>query len=95
MGEKSMPSHTLLFCAVFSLHIRSHITFSSIFPELNGLLQRQVEQLSGGELQRFAIAMCCVQKADVYMFDEPSSYLDVKQRLRAAALIRDMIAATT
>ncbi|VDO18498.1 unnamed protein product [Heligmosomoides polygyrus] len=63
--------------------------------ELNGLLQRQVEQLSGGELQRFAIAMCCVQKADVYMFDEPSSYLDVKQRLRAAALIRDMIAATT
>ncbi|KHJ77199.1 ABC transporter, ATP-binding protein [Oesophagostomum dentatum] len=63
--------------------------------ELDGLLQRQIEQLSGGELQRFAIAMCCVQKADVYMFDEPSSYLDVKQRLRAAALIRDMIAATT
>ncbi|PIO68475.1 ABC transporter, ATP-binding protein, partial [Teladorsagia circumcincta] len=63
--------------------------------ELDGLLQRQIEQLSGGELQRFAIAMCCIQKADVYMFDEPSSYLDVKQRLRAAALIRDMIAATT
>ncbi|RCN39608.1 ABC transporter, ATP-binding protein [Ancylostoma caninum] len=63
--------------------------------ELDGLLQRQIEQLSGGELQRFAIAMCCIQKADVYMFDEPSSYLDVKQRLRAASLIRDMIAATT
>ncbi|XGW13341.1 hypothetical protein V3C99_000015 [Haemonchus contortus] len=63
--------------------------------ELDGLLQRQIEQLSGGELQRFAIAMCCIQKADVYMFDEPSSYLDVKQRLRAAALIRDMIAGNT
>ncbi|VDM81800.1 unnamed protein product, partial [Strongylus vulgaris] len=63
--------------------------------ELDGLLQRQIEQLSGGELQRFAIAMCCIQKADVYMFDEPSSYLDVKQRLRAASLIRDMIGATT
>ncbi|KAK5986959.1 ATP-binding cassette sub-family E member 1 [Trichostrongylus colubriformis] len=63
--------------------------------ELDGLLQRSIEQLSGGELQRFAIAMCCIQKADVYMFDEPSSYLDVKQRLRAAALIRDMIATTT
>ncbi|VDM60110.1 unnamed protein product [Angiostrongylus costaricensis] len=63
--------------------------------ELNGLLQRQIDQLSGGELQRFAIALCCVQKAEVYMFDEPSSYLDVKQRLRAASLIRDMISSTT
>ena len=38
--------------------------------------------LSGGELQRFAISVVVVQKADVYMFDEPSSYLDVKQRLK-------------
>ncbi|CAD6198953.1 unnamed protein product [Caenorhabditis auriculariae] len=59
--------------------------------ELTGVLNRQIEQLSGGELQRFAIAMCCVQRADVYMFDEPSSYLDVKQRLKAAAIIREMI----
>uniref|UniRef100_A0A914RH63 ABC transporter domain-containing protein n=1 Tax=Parascaris equorum TaxID=6256 RepID=A0A914RH63_PAREQ len=49
-----------------------------------------VEQLSGGELQRFAIAMCIVQQADVYMFDEPSSYLDVKQRLNAAKIIREL-----
>jgi translation initiation factor RLI1 len=27
-----------------------------------------IDQLSGGELQRFAIAVCCVQKADVYVF---------------------------
>lgn len=38
--------------------------------------------LQGGELQRFAIAVVVVQRADVYMFDEPSSYLDVKQRLK-------------
>ncbi len=38
--------------------------------------------LSGGELQRFAIGIVAVQDADVYMFDEPSSYLDVKQRLK-------------
>uniref|UniRef100_A0A8R1DWG1 ATP-binding cassette sub-family E member 1 n=1 Tax=Caenorhabditis japonica TaxID=281687 RepID=A0A8R1DWG1_CAEJA len=62
--------------------------------ELRGLLTRNIEQLSGGELQRFAIAMCCVQKADVYMFDEPSSYLDVKQRLKAAAIIRERISDT-
>lgn len=33
--------------------------------ELNEVLERQVTQLSGGELQRFAIAMSCIQKADV------------------------------
>lgn len=59
--------------------------------ELQPVLQRDVEQLSGGELQRFAIAVACVQKADVYMFDEPSSYLDVKQRLKAASTIRDLL----
>jgi ATP-binding cassette subfamily E protein 1 len=50
-----------------------------------------VTHLSGGELQRFAIGTVCVQKADVYMFDEPSSYLDVKQRLSAARVIRSLL----
>ena len=35
--------------------------------ELNDVLEREVNQLSGGELQRFAIAMTCIQKADVYV----------------------------
>ncbi|KAI0676323.1 P-loop containing nucleoside triphosphate hydrolase protein, partial [Trametes maxima] len=59
--------------------------------ELNEVLTREVGQLSGGELQRFAIAMSCIQKADVYMFDEPSSYLDIKQRLKAAEVIRELL----
>ena len=76
--------------------------------ELNDVLTREVSQLSGGELQRFAIAMSCIQKADVcvaiilayllslmlayrYMFDEPSSYLDIKQRLKAAEVIRELL----
>ncbi|KAH9947541.1 P-loop containing nucleoside triphosphate hydrolase protein [Amylocystis lapponica] len=59
--------------------------------ELNEVLQREVPQLSGGELQRFAIAMSCIQHADVYMFDEPSSYLDIKQRLKAAEVIRQLL----
>ncbi|KAL3879506.1 hypothetical protein ACJMK2_031802 [Sinanodonta woodiana] len=52
---------------------------------------RNVEDLSGGELQRFACAMVCIQKADIYMFDEPSSYLDVKQRLKVAKAIRNLV----
>lgn len=35
--------------------------------------------------------MAAVQKADIYMFDEPSSYLDVKQRLTAARVIRELL----
>jgi ATP-binding cassette, sub-family E, member 1 len=33
--------------------------------DLNAVLEREVSQLSGGELQRFAIAMTCVQRADM------------------------------
>jgi ATP-binding cassette subfamily E protein 1 len=36
--------------------------------DLRPVLDRDVEQLSGGELQRFAIAVACVQMADVYVF---------------------------
>ena len=63
--------------------------------ELKNVLNREVENLSGGELQRFALGMTCVQDANVYMFDEPSSYLDVKQRLRAAEIIRSLLNPTT
>ncbi|KAF3837504.1 hypothetical protein F7725_004968 [Dissostichus mawsoni] len=54
-------------------------------------VKRNVEDLSGGELQRFACAVVCIQRADIFMFDEPSSYLDVKQRLKAAITIRYII----
>ncbi|KAF1356830.1 ABC transporter family protein [Delphinella strobiligena] len=59
--------------------------------ELKQVFDRDIDLLSGGELQRFAIAIVCVQKADVYMFDEPSSFLDVKQRLAAGRLIRSLL----
>jgi len=58
--------------------------------ELSHLQEREIKDLSGGELQRFAIAILCVQNCDVYMFDEPSSYLDVRQRINAARVIRGL-----
>lgn len=58
--------------------------------ELDHLSERNIGDLSGGELQRFAIAVLCVQTADVYMFDEPSSYLDIKQRMVASGVIRGL-----
>ena len=33
--------------------------------DLDAVRQRNVEDLSGGELQRFACAVLCVQQADV------------------------------
>jgi len=59
--------------------------------DLSVVLEREIGMLSGGELQRFIIAMTCVQQADIYMFDEPSSYLDVKQRLKAGRMIRSLL----
>ena len=41
---------------------------------LNQLLDREIQQLSGGELQRMAICATLMREADVYFFDEPSSY---------------------
>lgn len=58
--------------------------------QLTHVQTRDIEMLSGGELQRFAIAMIAVQEADVYMFDEPSSYLDVRQRIKASQVIRSL-----
>ena len=59
--------------------------------DLLHIRDREIAALSGGELQRFACAMVCIQDGDIFMFDEPSSYLDVKQRLNAARTIRSLI----
>jgi ATP-binding cassette subfamily E protein 1 len=56
--------------------------------ELKQLFDRPLDVLSGGELQRVAVAAAICREADVYLFDEPASYLDVKQRLEVAKAIR-------
>jgi ATP-binding cassette subfamily E protein 1 len=55
---------------------------------LKPLLERQVDSLSGGELQRVAVSMALDRDADIYLLDEPSAYLDVNQRIQAARTIR-------
>jgi len=46
--------------------------------ELDDKLEREVKNLSGGELQRFAILIASITNAEILMYDEPSSYLDVR-----------------
>lgn len=58
---------------------------------LDKLEDRVVNELSGGELQRLAIAVCLARSADLYLFDEPSAFLDIEQRLAAAKVIRSAV----
>ncbi|TQS77115.1 MAG: ATPase [Candidatus Methanarcanum hacksteinii] len=55
------------------------------------LMDKQVKNLSGGELQRVAITVCLAKEADIYLIDEPSAYLDSNQRMNAAKTIRRMM----
>ncbi|MEM2907666.1 MAG: ribosome biogenesis/translation initiation ATPase RLI [Candidatus Hadarchaeales archaeon] len=72
------------FDHVFELEISRQL-------ELEPLMDKRLSELSGGELQRVAIAACLGQTADLYLLDEPSAYLDVEQRLSIAKTIKRVI----
>lgn len=57
---------------------------------IDHLLGRTVQQLSGGELQRMAICATILRDVDVYFFDEPSSYLDIHERMRIVRIIQKL-----
>jgi len=57
---------------------------------IDHLLDRTVQQLSGGELQRMAICATLLRDVDVYFFDEPSSYLDIHERMRIVRIIQKL-----
>jgi len=61
--------------------------------ELEPLMEHSVTDLSGGELQRAAIARCLATEADIYLFDEPSAFLDIEQRLASSRAIRRTVQA--
>ena len=63
------------------------------YTELMGIshiLDRKLGDLSGGELQRVAICATLLKEADVYFFDEPSSYLDIYERMRMVGVVREL-----
>ena len=57
---------------------------------LENSVEQHVKELSGGELQRLAVAVASAKDADFYFFDEPSSYNDIYQRTSVARVIQDL-----
>lgn len=57
---------------------------------LSRLLDREIESLSGGELQRVAIAAAAARDADFYFFDEISPFLDIYQRINVARILQSL-----
>ena len=58
--------------------------------DLENSIEQELNELSGGELQRLAVAVCASKDADFYFFDEPSSYNDVFQRTGVARVIHSL-----
>jgi ATP-binding cassette subfamily E protein 1 len=54
------------------------------------VMDQDIDNLSGGELQRVAIAATLARDADFYFLDEITPYLDIGQRVTAARLIQEL-----
>ncbi|PIO04024.1 ribosome biogenesis/translation initiation ATPase RLI [Candidatus Woesearchaeota archaeon CG08_land_8_20_14_0_20_47_9] len=79
-----------LVAAVLKDAVTKHST-SLIKPlQIEPLLNKRLSELSGGELQRVAIAHCLSSDVKLFLLDEPSAYLDVEQRLAVARIIKDI-----
>jgi ATP-binding cassette subfamily E protein 1 len=52
------------------------------------LLEKTVSSLSGGELQKTAVAVALLKEADIYALDEPSAFTDIEDRIAMAKAIQ-------
>jgi ATP-binding cassette subfamily E protein 1 len=57
---------------------------------VDDIYKKDVKELSGGELQAMSISAALMKDADIYFFDEPSSYLDISQRLKISRVLREL-----
>ncbi len=59
--------------------------------KIKKLYNKSIKNLSGGELQKVAVASCLLQKADLYALDEPSAFLDVEDRIAIAKFLQKFV----
>ncbi|MFA6952383.1 MAG: ribosome biogenesis/translation initiation ATPase RLI [Candidatus Methanomethylophilaceae archaeon] len=91
-GEMEGTVQDVLFAKAYDVVNSNFFQGEVIAPlGIKNLMDKDVKNLSGGELQRVAITLCLAAEADMYLFDEPSAYLDSNQRMNAAKTIRRMM----
>jgi ATP-binding cassette subfamily E protein 1 len=82
----------LLHAKIRDAYVHPQFTTDVSKPlNMDGIIDNEVQNLSGGELQRTAIVLCLGKPADIYLVDEPSAYLDSEQRLLCARVIKRFI----
>jgi ATP-binding cassette subfamily E protein 1 len=83
---------SLLMTAYQNIIEGSHIEGEIIFPlGIKRLYEKSVRNLSGGELQKVAIAACLIREADIYALDEPSAFLDIEDRIALAKFLHRFV----
>lgn len=59
--------------------------------KIRKLYNKSIRNLSGGELQKIAVASCLIQKVDLYALDEPSAFLDIEDRIAVAKFLQKFV----
>ena len=59
--------------------------------EITHLAHKEYESLSGGQKQKVLIARALAQDPDVYLFDEPTSFLDIKNQLEIMNMAKELV----
>src|SRR4026209_27560 len=85
--------HTLLYVAYHQNAIEdSKIEEQILIPMgIKKLYEKNVKNLSGGELQKVAVAASLMRQADIYALDEPSAFLDVEDRIALAKFLQRFV----
>ncbi len=91
--DKTYPTVQELFYHRIRTSIINPIFQSDVVKPLNidSLVSRRLDELSGGELQRVMIVLCLGTPADIYLLDEPSANLDIEKRLKVTKIIKRFI----
>ncbi|HLC89129.1 MAG TPA: ribosome biogenesis/translation initiation ATPase RLI, partial [Candidatus Nanoarchaeia archaeon] len=86
-----LETESKLLVAEYLQAAADHYYHQLIKPlNLEQLFHQKLSELSGGQLQKVAIAHCLSQEAELFLLDEPSAYLDVEQRLLISKIIKNM-----